>query len=331
MDSQEKITQLEDKLAALQVVNNSQQLDSNDEIDLAELISVLWKQKWKILLLSFVFAIVAAFYALSLPNIYRASSLLMPNAQNQSSSGLKGLASQFGGFASLAGINLGSAGSDKTGYALEVMRSREFIYKFINDNDLKIAIIAVDGWNRERNEFIYNDKVYDIASRKWVREVRPPFEAEPSIQQTYEKFIREHLSVSQDQNTGMVTVTVSHYSPFVAKELVEKLISAINLTIKKQDLDEATKSIAYLEQELTLTNETGMKSMFYQLIEQQQQTLMLTKVRTDYVLKVIDKAVLPETKFKPSRPVIVLAGALVGLLLSSFVVLIISFRGKNDN
>lgn len=294
---------------------------NDDEIDLRELWNVIWQGKWKIIAITSVFVIASVFYALSLPNIYKSEALLMPNNQEQGGGGLGALAGQFGGLASLAGINLGGGSTDKTGYALEVLKSREFLYKFIEENDLKLVLMAVTGWNRETNSFSYDADLYELKTQTWVRDVKLPFVPEPSLQESYEKFMKENVSVSQDKETGMVKLAVSHYSPFVAKNLVEKLTKAINSSIKKEDMAEAIKSIAYFEKELEATNVVGAQTMFYQLIEQQQQTLMLTRVRDDYVFKIVDPAVVAERKESPKRGVICLLGTLLGLMLSVLWVL----------
>ena len=79
---------------------------SDDEIDLGELWNVIWAGKWIIVGVTFIFALASVFLALNLPNIYRSEVLLSP-AEDNSGGGLAGLAGQFGGLASLAGVNLG--------------------------------------------------------------------------------------------------------------------------------------------------------------------------------------------------------------------------------
>lgn len=344
MDAEEKIKQLETSIEKLskgyaeprtmslfseQLANNS--YNSNEELEVSQILKKLWAKKWYILVTSALLSIAAVFYALSLPNVYRSSILLMPNSQEQSASGLAGLAGQFGGLASLAGINIGGGGSDKTDYALEVIESREFLYKFIEDNQLKLLIMAVDGWDRNTNAYSYDPDIYDPVNKVWVRDVSQPFKPEPSIHETYETFLKENLSISQNKDNSMVTIAINHVSPYLATSLVQKLVTMINETVKQQDLEEAISSIEYLEQELETTREVGMQTMFYQLIEKQQQTLMLAKVRSDYVLKVVDKAVVPEQKFKPKRSVIVFLGALLGAMISSALILIFSFKERRGD
>ncbi|SIQ50716.1 Chain length determinant protein [Shewanella morhuae] len=103
----------------------------NDEIDLRELFSVIWQGKWLIIAITTVFAIGSVVFAVMQPNIYKSEALLAPAAEEQGG-GLSALASQFGGLASLAGVNLGGkGGTDKTQLAIEVLKSRQFTSEFI--------------------------------------------------------------------------------------------------------------------------------------------------------------------------------------------------------
>ena len=301
---------------------------ADDEIDLKELWNVIWQGKWKIIAITFIFAVASVLYALSLPNIYKSEVLLMPNSQESKGGGLGALAGQFGGLASLAGINLGGGGTDKTGYALEVLKSRKFLYKFIDDNELKVQLMAIKKWEKNTNELIYDEDIYTPSTKEWVSGKVEQTTREPSIYSTYKSFVNNNLKVIKEQTSGMVTIAVEHYSPIIAKKIVDDLILAINNTIKLQDLSESTKSISYLRKELELTEVAGMQSMFYQLIEQQQQTLMLTKVRDDYVLKIIDPPIISESHGKPNRKVIVIVATILGFISSLFGIIAMYFYKK---
>ncbi len=107
------------------------QVAADDEIDLRELFSALWKGKWVILLFTVVFAAGGVFYALSQPNTYKATAVLA-SASESGKGGMATMAAQFGGLASLAGINLGGGGADNKAMALAVLQSRLFINAFIH-------------------------------------------------------------------------------------------------------------------------------------------------------------------------------------------------------
>jgi uncharacterized protein involved in exopolysaccharide biosynthesis len=103
----------------------------DDETDLRELFAVIWQGKWLIIAITAVFAIGSVIFAINQPNIYKSEALLAPADTEQSGGGLGALAGQFGGLASMAGINLGGGGGvDKTQMAIEVMKSRQFTSDF---------------------------------------------------------------------------------------------------------------------------------------------------------------------------------------------------------
>ena len=65
-----------------------------------------------------------------------------------------------------------------------------------------------------------------------------------------------------------------------------------------------------------------MSRIFYSLLESEVKTLSLVNGQDFY--QVIDPAVPAEIRFKPNRKMIVLISTFAGLMLSIFVVLIIS-------
>jgi LPS O-antigen subunit length determinant protein (WzzB/FepE family) len=62
--------------------------------------------------------------------------------------------------------------------------------------------------------------------------------------------------------------------------------------------------------------------MLFELIEEQTKTVMLANVREEYILKTIDRAVVEESRAKPSRVLIVFIGGLIGLGASIVFILI---------
>lgn len=300
---------------------------AEDEIDLKELFIALWDGKWTIIVMSLIAAVFAVFYALSLPNIYKSEALLAP-AEESSGGGLSALAGQFGGLASLAGVNLGGASGDKVTIALELLKSRQFIGEFVEKNKLKLAIMATEGWEQGSNTLVYDESVFDLESSTWVRDVKSPKTAEPSLLEVHKQFLKENLVVSQDKETGLVRLAVKHFSPYVAQQIASKLVDAINAKMRQNDIADAQKSIDYLKDALRETSVADMQQVFYQLIEKQQQTKMLANVRDEYVLKVIDPAIVAEEKSGPKRAIICVLFVLLGAFFGVITVLLRSFLRK---
>lgn len=301
--------------------NPNTQMD--DEIDLRELASAIWQGKWIIICITAIFAVGSIFYALSIPDEYKATALLAP-ASSSGSSSLSKLAGQYGGLASLAGINLGGGGgADKSLVAMEIIKTWGFLERFIEDNGLQVALFAVEGWNRSANKLIINSELYDEATKQWVRkfDTAKGQTAEPSSWQLY-KALNGRINVSQDKASGLLNLSVEYYSPIIAKEWVDKLIQAINAHIQKQDREDATKSIEYLKSKINETNVSDMQAIFYQLIEEQTKSLMLAEVSDEYVFKTLSAAKVAEEKSKPKRAVIVTSGCILGGMLSILIVLV---------
>lgn len=291
---------------------------ADDEIDLRELFSALWQGKWLIIVTTLLFSVASVFYALSLPDIYKSEVTLAPVSED---SGLK-VPGQLGGLAALAGVNLGGmGGGDKTGLALEILKSRDFIGRFIEQNDLYLPIMAAKGWERAEDKLLLNPAVYDEQTLQWARKVNAPYQPKPSTLETVEAF-RKLLSINQDKTSGIVRLSVEHFSPYLAKNWADSIVKAINEEMRARELTEAERSIAYLNQQIAQTNLADVRTMLFSLIEEQTKTLMLANVREEYVFKTVDPAVVAEKKSKPARALICILAALFGFMLSAIIVLV---------
>ncbi|WP_350314695.1 Wzz/FepE/Etk N-terminal domain-containing protein [Pseudoalteromonas sp. TB43-MNA-CIBAN-0091] len=300
---------------------------ADDEIDLRELFTAIWQGKWTIIIITALFAVASVFYAINQPNIYKSEALLAP-AEQDKAGGLGALAGQFGGLASLAGVNLGSGGGvDKTQMALEVLKSRKFTSEFIQKHNILPDLMAVESWNRKTNKIIYNKYVYNQAENKWLREVKAPLKPEPSMQEAY-KLFSQLVSANINTENGMITIAVEHVSPYIAQQWVNWLIEDINRTMKQRDVLEANKSTQFLMSQLEQTKIADIRAVLYKLVEEQAKTIMFANVRDEYVFKTIDPAIVPEQKFKPKRALICVFGVLLGGFFSTLLVLVRHFIKK---
>lgn len=92
------------------IINQEQAADnrpgnSEEEIDLVEIVQKLWRNRKFIIKVTVAFAILGFLVAISTPNIYTASCTMVPQTGQKSTGG------SLGGLAAMAGINLGSLSS----------------------------------------------------------------------------------------------------------------------------------------------------------------------------------------------------------------------------
>ena len=292
----------------------------DDEIDLKELFMVLWGGKWLISAVTGLAAAISVVVALSLPNIYTASALLAP--AESGGGGLSGLMKQYGGLASLAGVSLpGGEEGSRAQLGMQLMKSRAFIGDFVERRDILPELMAVESWDAGSGDIVFDSDDYEADTATWVRDVDLPKKPKPSLLEAHEEFM-DILGVSEEKQTGYVTVSIDHQSPVVAAQWVKWLIEDVNAAVKAQDVSEAEKSIEYLKQQVANTSLADLQAMFFELIQSQTETVMLAEVRPEYVFKTIDPAVVPEEKSKPSRALICVLGTLLGGMLGVVVVLI---------
>ncbi len=297
--------------------NNDSIQAGADEMDFRELIRIIWRGKWFIMVVTVAFAVLSVLYSLGLANVYKSEALLTPATEK---SGLN-IPGQLGGLAAMAGLNLGgAAGTDNTALGLELVKSRDFIGRFVERHNLLVPLMATSGWDRGSNALLFNPELYDVQSKTWVRKVNPPFQPEPSLLEAHDAFM-DNFSVSQDKLTKMIKISLKHYSPELAAQWLALLIKDINEEIRQRDLREAERSIVYLNKQIEETNIADVRTTLFSLVEEQMKTKMLANVRSEYVFKVIDPPVVPEMKAEPLRALIVIASVMFGFMLSCLIVL----------
>jgi len=291
---------------------------SDDEIDLRELFSVLWAGKRLIVGITAVFALVAVFYALSIPNQYRATVVLAP-AQSDGG-GLSGALAQLGGLASLAGVNIPKGDLSESQIAQQVMRSWNFVDNFINRNDLYVDLYASEGWNQQTNLLVIDEDKYDFETKMWLLEDDNGVLSPPSSWDLYEAF-SERLSISEDDETGLVSVSFEFYSPEIAKIWLDMLIESVNIHMQQRQVSKVANNIQYLKDQVSQTSIAEMQAAFYSLIEEQIKSKMLAEASPEYAFVTVSPAMVPEEKSRPKRALICVLGTLLGGILSVLWVL----------
>lgn len=287
-----------------------------DYTTVKEFVVVIWQGKYIILFFSFLFALVGIFYSLSLANTYKSNVLLAPN----SSEGGFELPGQLGGLAALAGVNLSSGGANSTGLAIEIVKSKKFLSTFIEKHELLVPLMAAKSWDLAKNTLVLDEELYSVKTGTWVREVNPPLTVKPSSLEANEAF-NEIMSISTNEDTGFVTLSIEFYSPFLAKVWIDLLVEDLNETMRERELKDAESSIAFLTGQLEKTSLSDVKEMLFSLIEEQTKTLMLANVRKEFMFETIDPAYIPEEKASPARAIIVILLTFVGAMIATIFLL----------
>ena len=186
-------------------------------------------------------------------------------------------------------------------------------------------------WDESNSQWVYDRETYDPEAEEWLVDENGN-SLKPSDWDLVKIFREDHLSVSENQDNGMISVSVKSLSPVSAQQWSQWLVEDINDHMRRQDVEEAEASIQYLEEKLNETSIAGMQQVFYQLIESETRTVMLANAQKEYVFKTVDPSVVPEEKVEPKRALIVVVSTLLGGILSVFLIFVMAFvrASKSD-
>jgi uncharacterized protein involved in exopolysaccharide biosynthesis len=277
----------------------------------------IWKYKVFIICFTAFFSGLMVLYAISKPNVYTAQGLYMPKGGEEGGS-LAKLAGQFGGLASMAGVNLGGGGGDKTDVALELLKSRAFLQAFIEKHDLVMPLLAVEKWDKSSNRLIIDPELYNEETSTWIREVPKGKNAEPSSWEAFSE-LNNNIAINYASKKGTLSIKLTYYSPEIAAKWLALLVNDMNLFWKEKTQKETEKYIQLLEQEAEKQHPTELKAVLYGLIGEQTKTLLLNNITDEVMFETVTPIIVPEEKSAPSRALLCIVAVIFSFIFSSFI------------
>ncbi len=302
--------------------NGTNKNNRNDEIDLRELSQILLDKKFFISSFTSITALFSIIYSLYLPDIYTSSTLLAPSSQEESlSSSLGGLS----GLASMAGVNIPKGSITKSQIAVKRIESHEFFAKYFLPNILLENLMAVEKWQPNGNHIVYDSRIFDKDSNTWVRKISYPKQKKPSSQESFQEY-KKILQIDEDKETGLVTISIRHQSPHIAKKWIDVIIININESMRSIDIENAQNSINFLNETTPSVSIQSLKSVITNLLEIQMQTLTLASSNKAYVFEVINSSLVSEEKSGPNRSLTCIIVTILGAMFAVIISLITHFR-----
>lgn len=198
---------VEEKEATLESRKHSG-IQDQEEIDLFELLGIIWKRKKLIFALVFVVTALAVVYSLIATPVYRASAKIIPVSSGRGIS--IPIPGELMGFAGLLGANLG--GGDNIIKA--VLNSRELAKTVVQKYDLK-RYIYPNIWDEETGEL-------KVSSEKI-----------PQEDEIAETFLKNFVQIVDQKRDGVIEISVlfpkhATLSAIVANEMVYSLQNILN-------------------------------------------------------------------------------------------------------
>jgi LPS O-antigen subunit length determinant protein (WzzB/FepE family) len=293
-------------------------MNPNDpnELNIVDLLQAAMSSRKFIILFTSFFTIFAVLYSLSLDNIYSSSYQLsytssFSNQENSSLSILTKLASN-------------ESQMDSSGkFVIERMRSRDFFKIFHEDDIFLKNLMAYDSFDISKSSDSYISDEYNTQNIKnqWVN-------GRPSLLNAHKEFIDSNFEIGLDRENGIITLTIFHESPYIAKEWADRVLKEINLYISNIDKTKAQNAYNFLINKLQESTTVEIRKSISALMEKELNTLMLSEVLDNYVFDIIEHAAVPEQKILPQRSIVVLTYFIASFSFSLIVVLALFFMDK---
>ena len=328
--------------------------NSNDEIDLIDLLKKLYNSRKLIVYITIIFSIMGIAFALLLPVKYNSTTIFITQIQETRSSSLSGVAS-------LVGINLGSSsfgGEIPATMYPQIVQSVKFKRLLLNK--------VID----DKNNLTLENYIKNHYSIKEVEEQNTSDLGMTLNEEQYFNILTEILNVSVNQKDGFISISSeipnAEYSAKVAKfsrELLQNIIienkietarqnlifSEAQLIEKKKEFDEIYSKLAFfsdsnlnsvnsfvLNEKNKLESEFQIISAVVEEISKQVEQAKLQLKKDTPVFSTIQEAVIPIKKSSPKTYVFIIIFGFLGFIFSSFFVLVkdslknILFEIKNN-
>ena len=276
--------------------------DGGGDPDFVDLLRAVWDGRWLIIWSTVVAAVLSVALALLLTEWFRAEATVIP-AEARSVTGIGGT---LGGLAALAGVSIGG----ETAEATATLKSRELAAALIDEFGL-LHVFFEDDWDGEQKRWRDDDP------EDW-----------PDIRDAIKFFHEEVLDVSEDRETGVVTVAVEWTDAEAAAEWATALVRLVNDKLRQRALEESERNIAYLRAELEKAVVLPMQQSIGSLLETELQKSMLARGNDEFAFRVIDAPVPPKERSWPRRPLVAVVGTTLGGLFGLLLVYVRNLRGR---
>jgi hypothetical protein len=300
-------------------MSNSNSAENINEIDLKELLLILWRGKYLIFLITVLAIGLSSIQLRKSERKYSVEVIFKPVIEGQGSGNLSGLS----GLASFAGISLPtSSSSDFTTYQM-LMFSEEVAERIFANRALVLKLFKGE-WRADKESFQapkpgriselkQSVKLALIGGKK--REYIAPNPKRLSI------LISGTLGMSIDGTTGFLSIATETNEPDLMLELISVVSQETDNLLKERFLATAEDALGFYYKKLLTSQSPEHREALAKLISAEDQKLMLASKSSNFVAEPLT---IPSVSLYPTwpRPSLFLAvGFLVGIFFGAVVVI----------
>jgi len=285
-----------------------------EEIDLKEVLIIIWKHKVFIAIFVSIITILSIVYALSKPNEYKVYTLLAPREQSK-------------------GANSGSNSEITPDQAFQSLIND---YTFMKNFIQKYKIAQKLSSKKLESGYVFamnNDSIYKFFHSK--EDTTEPTQKKTSFFNIY-KSLKGSFSVSTDKKTGLITISFTGPNREFNYFVLNKFLKEATKFLVKKNLKDLNSQINRYQLEFT-KDDIKLKLEFIQLVSNLIKQKVYINTSKYYKVKVIISPFIPDVKdkVKPKRALIVMVAFIISFISSVFLVffieLIKSFKNKEES
>jgi len=328
-----------------------------NELELIEIFQLLWSKKRFISIFTGIITIIAIIYSLLATPLYKSHITIYPigeDAGNSSMGQLQGLASTFG-------INMGSANFTPF-YIPDIVNSRRLKKQIINN------MWETEVFDNPVNLITYWE-IDDTTGFSIIKIITGLFKSNEQSDPYYKyqekaiKQLSEQLSVSIDDESGLITISLFMQEPQLSADIVNFVAEKVKLYISNIVLIQSSENRQFIENRMAvakdelsnsevkltdfrkehplaldtpdlqlqrgrLMRDIEVNQEVFITLRQQYELAKINELKETPVINVLDKGEPPSLRTTPKRKVIVISMFMLSILFS-FV--IISFKEYLQN
>jgi uncharacterized protein involved in exopolysaccharide biosynthesis len=293
---------------------------ADNEIDLRQIITSLWRGKIFIIFCTTVSIAFASYNLRHEEKRYSIIHKLKPVNQKENGPNLSGL----GGIASLAGINLPSSTSSDFNVFKELIYSTEVSQKIIENEDLTRMLFAGE-WSQDLGKYSAGKKSKISELKNYVKKLILGEEEEkyiPPNSRRLARFISEYVKITVERKTGFLSLTSEHSQPELILKLLIEISNISDGIIRDRYVNFSKEPLEFYKEKLNSSRSREHREALAQLISKEQQKLMLASSSKYFAVEPITKPVISLYPTHPRPLSSLIISFFIGLVSSILIVLL---------
>lgn len=196
------------------------------------------------------------------------------------------------------GFILGTTRSNHLAITLVKLQSRQFSLDFMAKHNI-YAEIFPDHWDQQ--------------NERWLDGF------EPDIGIAFNQFNQSIRLIEHNPETDVISIRFRWHKAALTRDWANAYVSDFNRFMRDKALADVAKKRAFLENELRQSRVVDMQKSIYRLIEAQMAVSMLANAKEEFILEVIDPAILPLDTHSASNKSLFIAGTIGGIMFTIFL------------